>query len=57
MGYVYGFWVGLPLIMVAWLANAVAACYIGSHAARPVLFAGSAASASNGSNGWPRTAV
>jgi uncharacterized membrane protein YdjX (TVP38/TMEM64 family) len=37
VGYVYGFWVGLPLIMVAWLANAVAAWYIGSHAARPVL--------------------
>jgi uncharacterized membrane protein YdjX (TVP38/TMEM64 family) len=37
VGFVYGFWVGLPLIMVAWLLNAIAAWWLGGHAARPLL--------------------
>ncbi len=37
-GYVYGFWVAMPLIMAVWLINAVVAYWIGRHAARPVLY-------------------
>jgi uncharacterized membrane protein YdjX (TVP38/TMEM64 family) len=37
-GYVYDFWVALPLIMAVWLVNAVLAYWIGRHAARPVLY-------------------
>jgi uncharacterized membrane protein YdjX (TVP38/TMEM64 family) len=37
VGYVYGFWVAMPLISVVWLVNAVVAYWIGRHAARPVL--------------------
>ena len=37
-GYVYGFWVGLPLMMAGWLANGVVAYWIGHHAARPLLY-------------------
>ena len=37
VGYVYDFWVAMPLIMAAWLINAVLAYSIGRHAARPVL--------------------
>jgi uncharacterized membrane protein YdjX (TVP38/TMEM64 family) len=36
-GYVYGFWVAMPLIMAVWLVNALVAYWIGRHAARPVL--------------------
>ena len=38
VGYVYGFWVGLPLVMAGWMLNAVLAYWIGSHAARPLLY-------------------
>jgi uncharacterized membrane protein YdjX (TVP38/TMEM64 family) len=38
VGYVYGFWVAMPLIMAVWLINAVVAHWIGRHAARPVLY-------------------
>ena len=38
VGYVYGFWGGLALIMVGWIVNAVLAYWIGRHAARPVLY-------------------
>jgi uncharacterized membrane protein YdjX (TVP38/TMEM64 family) len=37
-GFVYGFWLAMPLIMFGWLVNAVVAYWIGRHAARPVLF-------------------
>lgn len=37
-GYVYGFWVAMPLIMAGWLLNAIVAYWIGRHAARPVLY-------------------
>jgi uncharacterized membrane protein YdjX (TVP38/TMEM64 family) len=37
VGYVYDFWVALPLIMAVWVVNAVIAYWIGRHAARPVL--------------------
>jgi uncharacterized membrane protein YdjX (TVP38/TMEM64 family) len=37
-GYVYGFWLAMPLIMFGWLVNAVVAYWIGRHAARPVLY-------------------
>ena len=37
VGYVYDFWVAMPLIMATWLINAVLAYLIGRHAARPVL--------------------
>ncbi len=38
VGYVYGFWVGLPLVMAGWLLNGVLAYWIGRHAARPLLY-------------------
>jgi uncharacterized membrane protein YdjX (TVP38/TMEM64 family) len=37
-GYVYGFGPALPLVMGVWMASALAAYYIGSHAARPFLY-------------------
>jgi uncharacterized membrane protein YdjX (TVP38/TMEM64 family) len=37
-GYVYGFWVSLPLLMAGWLINALVAYWIGRHAARPLLW-------------------
>jgi uncharacterized membrane protein YdjX (TVP38/TMEM64 family) len=37
-GFVYGFWVAMPLIMAGWLLNAVVAYWIGRHAARPILY-------------------
>jgi uncharacterized membrane protein YdjX (TVP38/TMEM64 family) len=38
VGYVYGFWVGIALVMVGWLLNAVVSYWIGRHAARPALW-------------------
>jgi uncharacterized membrane protein YdjX (TVP38/TMEM64 family) len=37
-GFVWGFWLGLPLVMIGWLINAVAAWLIGRHAAHPLLY-------------------
>lgn len=37
-GFVWGFWVGLALVMVGWLLNAWASWAIGRHAARPLLY-------------------
>jgi len=36
-GYVYGFWIGLPLMMFGWLLNGILCHQIGRHAARPGL--------------------
>jgi uncharacterized membrane protein YdjX (TVP38/TMEM64 family) len=36
-GFIYGFWVALPLMMFAWLLNGIICFFIGRHAARPVL--------------------
>jgi uncharacterized membrane protein YdjX (TVP38/TMEM64 family) len=38
VGFVHGFGVGFPLVMVGWVINAVVAYWIGSHAARPLLY-------------------
>jgi uncharacterized membrane protein YdjX (TVP38/TMEM64 family) len=38
VGFVYGFWPGLALVMVGWLGNAIVAYWVGRHAARPVLY-------------------
>jgi len=38
VGYVYGFWVGLPLVMLGWILNGLLAYWVGRHAARPVLY-------------------
>jgi uncharacterized membrane protein YdjX (TVP38/TMEM64 family) len=38
VGFVYDFWVALPLVMAAWIVNAVVAYWIGRHAARPLLY-------------------
>ncbi len=38
VGYVYGFWGGLVLVMAGWLANGLLAYWIGRHAARPALY-------------------
>jgi uncharacterized membrane protein YdjX (TVP38/TMEM64 family) len=38
VGYVYEFWIAFPLVMAAWVLNAVIAYWIGRHAARPVLY-------------------
>jgi uncharacterized membrane protein YdjX (TVP38/TMEM64 family) len=37
-GYVFDFWVALPLVMSAWIMNAFVAYWVGKHAARPLLF-------------------
>ena len=37
-GFVWGFWLGLLLVMGGWLLNAVAAWLIGLHAAHPLLY-------------------
>ncbi len=37
VGYVYDFWVALPLVMAVWAMNAIVAYWIGRHVARPVL--------------------
>ena len=36
-GFVYGFWVALPLVLVGWTLSALATYAIGRHAARPAL--------------------
>jgi uncharacterized membrane protein YdjX (TVP38/TMEM64 family) len=36
-GYVYGFWVALPLVMAGWVLNGLVSYAIGSHVARPLL--------------------
>ena len=38
VGYVYGFWVAMPLIMAVWLVNGLVAYWIGRHATRPILY-------------------
>ena len=38
VGYVYGFWAGLPLVMFGWFLNAMVSYWIGRHAARPALW-------------------
>ncbi len=38
VGYVYGFWGGLALVMGAWLVNGLIAYWVGRHAARPALW-------------------
>jgi uncharacterized membrane protein YdjX (TVP38/TMEM64 family) len=38
VGYVYDFWVAMPLIMAVWLINALLGYWIGRHAARPILY-------------------
>lgn len=37
-GFVWGFWLGLLLVMVGWMMNAYVAYEIGRHGARPVLY-------------------
>jgi uncharacterized membrane protein YdjX (TVP38/TMEM64 family) len=37
VGYVYDFWVALPLLMAAWVVNGVVCWAIGRYAARPLL--------------------
>jgi len=37
-GYVYGFWVAMPLLMGGWVLNALVCYLVGSHAARPFLW-------------------
>jgi uncharacterized membrane protein YdjX (TVP38/TMEM64 family) len=37
IGYVYGFWLGVPLAMLGWLLNGLVCHQIGRHAARPAL--------------------
>jgi uncharacterized membrane protein YdjX (TVP38/TMEM64 family) len=36
-GFVYGFWIALPLVLVGWTLSALATYAIGRHAARPAL--------------------
>jgi uncharacterized membrane protein YdjX (TVP38/TMEM64 family) len=36
-GFVYGFWVALPLVLVGWTLSALATYAIGRHAARPAI--------------------
>jgi uncharacterized membrane protein YdjX (TVP38/TMEM64 family) len=38
VGFVYGFPVGFPLVMAAWVLNAIVAYWIGHTAARPLLY-------------------
>jgi uncharacterized membrane protein YdjX (TVP38/TMEM64 family) len=38
VGFVYGFGVGLPLVMACWLVSAMLSYWIGRHLARPVLY-------------------
>jgi uncharacterized membrane protein YdjX (TVP38/TMEM64 family) len=36
-GFVYGFWLGLPLMLVGWVINGIVCHQIGRYAARPLL--------------------
>ncbi len=36
-GFIYGFWLALPLMMAGWLLNGIVCHQIGRHAARPLL--------------------
>jgi uncharacterized membrane protein YdjX (TVP38/TMEM64 family) len=38
VGYVYGFWGGLVLVMIGWMGNGLLAYWVGRHAARPLLY-------------------
>jgi uncharacterized membrane protein YdjX (TVP38/TMEM64 family) len=38
VGFVYGFWAGMALVMAGWMLNAIVAYWIGRHAARPLLW-------------------
>ena len=38
VGYVYDYWLALPMIMAVWMINAWVAYWIGRYAARPVLY-------------------
>lgn len=38
VGYVYDYWLALPMIMVVWMINGWVAYWIGRYAARPVLY-------------------
>jgi uncharacterized membrane protein YdjX (TVP38/TMEM64 family) len=37
-GFVYGFWLAVPLVMAGWMLNAIACYLMGRHAARPALY-------------------
>jgi uncharacterized membrane protein YdjX (TVP38/TMEM64 family) len=37
-GFVWGFWLGLVLVMIGWMMNAYVAYEIGRHGARPLLY-------------------
>ena len=37
-GFVYGFWLALPLMMVGWIINGIVSYEIGRHVARPLLY-------------------
>lgn len=36
-GFIYGFWLAMPLIMAGWLLNGIVCHQVGRHAARPLL--------------------
>ena len=48
-GYVYGFWLGLAIVMVGWTASSIVAYAIGRHLGRPALrrLAGTSASSAS----------
>ncbi len=37
-GFVYGFWLAMPILMVGWLISALATFAVGHYAGRPVLY-------------------
>ena len=63
-GFVYGFWIALPLVLVGWTVSALATYAIGRGAARPLLLrlagrsgstrARRSSSAAGGRRCWPR---
>jgi uncharacterized membrane protein YdjX (TVP38/TMEM64 family) len=54
-GFIYGFWAGLPLLMLAWLINGLVCFYVGRHGRRSC--DSSAASGSCGTSAWSRAAA
>lgn len=38
VGFVYGFWLGLALLMTGWMLNAIVGYWVGRNAARPLLW-------------------